>query len=178
MALKRHYTLSEVHDLICESEGRRPKAGEDGGHTVALHGDGRTGTAADGRMKQKIILAGTIEESRAMDPADGFALLSTDEKDVDARFTSRLALVKAVTAALNGPEGQLALGKIEGNGKPRATFIAPLSPGIGGVESYVRKDGALQRGLTANSLFVKINRIGNGRTARLHLQTAYPKDVS
>ncbi len=177
MPLKRFFTMSEVHELIYESEGRRPKASEDGGHTIGLHGDGRTGTVADGRPTTAIILAETIEKSRGMDPSEGFVLLSSDAKDVDARFTSRLDLIKAVTAALNSPEGQAALEKIEGNGKPAATFVAQLSPGITNVERYIRMTGVLKRGLTATSLFVKINRVGNGRTARLHLQTAYPKDV-
>lgn len=177
MALQRFYTMSEVHDLLYESEGRRPKAKEDGGHTISFHGDGRTGTVADGRPTTAIVLASTIEESRKMDPRDGVVLLSTDEKDVDARFTSRLDLIKAVTAALNGPQGQAALGKIEGNGKPAATFVAQLNPAIRNVERYIRSTGILERGLTATSLFVKINRVGNGRTAKLHLQTAYPKDI-
>ncbi len=177
MPLLRHYTMSEVHDLICASEGRSPKADTDGGHTVKYHGDGRTETTADGRPTVAIVLAETLEKSREMDPSEGFILLDKDEKDVDARFTSRLDLVKAVTAALNGPEGQTALGKIEGNGKPAATFVAQLSPPIQSVERYVRATGTLERGLTATSLFVKINRLGNGKTAQLHLQTAYPKDI-
>lgn len=177
MPLKRHYTMSEVHELINASEGRRPKAKEDGGHTVSLHADGRTGTVADGRRKTAIVLADTIEKSRSMDPKDGFIALSSDEKDVDARFTSRLGLIKAVTAALNGIEGQTALEKVQ-TGKPRATFIAPLSPPIKGIERYTKATGVLERDLRATSLFVKINRLGNGKTAKLHLQTAYPKDVS
>ncbi len=177
MTLKRHYTMSEVQTLLYESEGRRPKPSEkDSGHTVSLHGDMRT-SASDGRPTTAIILAATIEESRLMDPADGFVLLDSDEKDVDARFTTRLDLIKAVTAALNSSEGQIALGKIDGNGKPAATFIATLSPPVMNVERFTKLTGKLERGLKATSLFVKICRIGNGKTARLHLQTAYPKDV-
>ncbi|MBL8816376.1 MAG: hypothetical protein JNL58_10115 [Planctomyces sp.] len=176
MPLKRFYTMDEVHQLIYESEGRRPKINEDGGHSIGLHGDGRS-KVDDGRPTTAIVLAETIEESRLMDPADGIILLSIDEKDVDARFTSRLALVKAVTAALNGTDGQNALGKIEGNGKPGATFVAQLTPAIGDVERFVRHTGTVDRGLKATTLFVKICRIGNGKTAKLHLQTAYPKEI-
>lgn len=176
MPLKRNYTMSDVQNLLYESEGRRPLAKEDGGHTVSLHGDGRTATVADGRTQTAIILAPTIEQSRAMDPSEGFAVISTDEKDVDARFTTRLDLIKAVTMALNSTEGQTALGSIE-TGKPRATFVAKLSPAIKHIERYTRSTGKLERGLSATSIFIKINRIGNGKTARLHLQTAYPKDV-
>lgn len=178
MPLQRPYSMNDVHQLLTESEGRSPKLKEEGGHTIGLHGDGRTGTVMDQRQKRAIILAGTIEKSREMDPSEGFLLLSKDEKEVDARFTSRLDLIKAVTAALNSPQGQAALGKIQGNGKPAATFVAPLSPGIRNVERYTRLTGKLERGLTATSLFMKINRLGNGKTARLHLQTAYPKDVT
>ncbi len=94
MPLKRHYTMSEVQTLLYESEGRRPKTGADEGHTVSRHGDMRP-SAADGRPVVALILAETIEESRAMDPADGSKLLWKDEKEVDARFTTRLDLIKA-----------------------------------------------------------------------------------
>lgn len=176
MPLKRNYTMSEVHELITASEGRRPKAKEDGGHTVKLHADGRTGTVADGRKETAIVLADTLEKTRKMDPSEGFIALSSDEKDVDARFTSRLDLIKAVTAALNSPVGQTALEKVQ-TGKPRATFVAPLTPAISNIERYTKATGSLERGLRATSVFVKINRLGNGKTAKLHLQTAYPKDV-
>lgn len=105
MPLKRNYTMSEVQDLLYQSEGRRPLVKEDGGHTVNPHGDGRSGTVADGRRQTAIILAETIDKSRAMDPSEGFAVISTDEKDIDARFTTRLDLIKAVNSAA----GQTAL---------------------------------------------------------------------
>ena len=63
-------SMSEVHELVYESEGRRPKASEDGGHTIGLRGDGRTTSA--------IILAEAIEKSRRTDPSEGFVLLSSE----------------------------------------------------------------------------------------------------
>ncbi|MEZ6130743.1 MAG: hypothetical protein R3C59_18820 [Planctomycetaceae bacterium] len=176
---KRTYTLDQVHRLICSSEGRNsPKSGQ-AGHTVSLHADGRTGTTADQRSKTVIILAGTIEESRAMDPADGFDVITGASPGVDSRFTTRLDLVKAVCWGLNSPAGQNKLAEFDSSSSlQRVTFTAPISPSISNIERYTKSTGVIERGLTASAVFLVIDRLGTSASGEIHIQTAFPKNVS
>ncbi len=179
MSYKRTYTLDHIHRMICNSEGRQSPTSGKTGHTVTLHADGRTGTTADKRSTTVIILAATIEESRTMDPADGFDVITGSSPGVDSRFTTRLDIVKAVCQGLNSPIGQNKLAEFDTNSsQKRVAFTAPLSPPITNVERFTKSTGNLERGLTASSVFLVVDRLGTSASGEIHIQTAFPKGVS
>lgn len=179
MSYRRYYSMDQVHTLICESEGREsPTNAGKHGHTVNLHADGRHGTTSDKRSRTVIMLAATIEQSRAMDPSQGFSVISEWSPGVDSRFTSRLDLVKAASQGLNGPTGQNELSRFDADSAlKRITFTAPLSPSIGNVERFTKATSLLERGLMARSVFLVIDRLGTSADGRIHIHTVFPKDV-
>lgn len=179
MAYKRTYTLNEVHDLICACEGRNsPKTGAPG-HAIGLHADGRA-SASDGRSHTVIYLAETIEESRKMDPSEGISVVTPDwSPGQDSRFTTRLDMVKAVCAGLNSAEGQNKLAEFDTSpSKKRVIFSAPVSPAIKNVEKFIKATGDLQRGRTATAVKIIVDRLGASTAGAIHIQTAYPENVS
>jgi hypothetical protein len=179
MAFRRNYTLDQIHTLICASEGRRSPVSGEPGHLVCLHADGRTRTTADRRAKTVIVLAETLEKSRSMNPADGFITQTGSSPGVDSRFTTRLDLVKAVFCALNGPTGQAKLSEFDSDAtKQRITFRADVQPIIKNVERYTKATSVLERGLTASAVFLVIDRPGTSSSGEIHVQTAFPVDVS
>lgn len=179
MPYRRAYTMDQVHTLICDSEGRSSATSGQAGHPVSLHADGRTATTADLRSKSVIYLAETIEQSRAMNPADGFGTITGSSPGVDSRFTTRLDLVRAVCQALNGSVGQSKLSEFDTiPTQNRITFTAPLTPSVRNIERFTKVTSTLEKGLKANSVFLVIDRFGPATDCAIHLQTAFPKDVT
>ena len=114
-----------------------------------------------------------------MNPADGFITQTGSSPGVDSRFTTRLDLVKAVFCALNGPTGQSKLSEFDSDAtKQRITFKADVQPIIKNVERYTKATSRLERGLTASAVFLVIDRLGTPSTGELHVQTAFPVNVS
>ena len=99
----RIYTLSEVSRILYESELRpRPATGMPG-HALGQHGELRD-DITDKRFKPVILLAATLEETRAMRPEDGIGTPAPHKlKPKDGKFLSRKDVIKAVHEALNSP---------------------------------------------------------------------------
>ena len=113
-----------------------------------------------------------------MDPKDGFETVTRRSPGVDSRFTTRLDIVKAVYQALNGSTGQIKLAELDAHPtQNRITFTAPLSPAIRNIERFTKATSLLERGATANSVFLVIDRIGMPSADQIHIQTAYPEDI-
>jgi hypothetical protein len=115
MPYDRIYTLSEVSRILYESELRpRPATGMPG-HALGQHGDLRD-DITDKRFKPVILLAATLEETRAMRPEDGVGTPIAPHKlePKDGKFLSRKDVIKAVHEALNSPGGQQELRKLNG----------------------------------------------------------------
>lgn len=179
MAYQRTYTLNEVHNLICASEGRSsPKTGASG-HAVGLHADGR-GSTSDGRSHTVIHLAETIEKSRTMNPSEGVSVVTPSwSPGQDSRFTTRLDMVKAVCAGLNSTTGQNKLAEFDtSSSTQRVVFSAPVSPSIKNVERFIKSTGMLERGKTASAVKLIIDRMGTSSAEAIHIQTAFPESVS
>lgn len=177
MALyRRLYTKSDVQDLIYQSECRRLAPNRPAGHTVSLHADMRK-DVTDRRQGNIIHLAATVEQGQSMDPAQTFtAEPASFVPPTDSRFTSRKDLILAVHVALNSAVGQGKLGQLDSNASTnRVTFKAALSPAMGGIERYRDNSGEHATGLSAHGVFLVVDRLPGGE---IHLQTAYPTDVS
>ncbi|MEW4490591.1 hypothetical protein AB1L42_21075 [Thalassoglobus sp. JC818] len=172
MSYQRIYTYQQIHDLLCESEGRpSPKSNKDG-HSIGLHADGRQDIT--NRDHTVIILAQTIEQSRRMDPKDGVRIETNWAPGVDSRFTSRADIVKALHQALNSGLGQGMLQQFDVNkSQKEAKKVIPLAKPIPRIERFKKSTGAIERGLVAHAVFLYILRLGDG----IHLQTFYPSDV-
>ena len=116
MPYDRIYTLSEVGRILYESELRpRPTTGMPG-HALGQHGDLRD-DITDKRFKPVILLAATLEETRAMRPEDGVGTPIAPHKlePKEGKFLSRKDMILAVHEALNSPGGQQELRKLNGN---------------------------------------------------------------
>ncbi|TWT47013.1 hypothetical protein KOR42_42810 [Thalassoglobus neptunius] len=172
MSYQKTYTYQEVHDLLCESEGRpSPKSKQDG-HAIGLHADGREDITH--RNKTVLILAETIEQSRRMDPKNGVRIENKWAPGVDSRFTSRADMVKALYQAINSGAGQSLLQQFDVNkSQKEAKKVIPLAKPIPRIERFTKSTGAIERGLFAHAVFLYILRLGSG----VHLQTFYPSDV-
>lgn len=172
MAFKRTYTLQEVHDLICESEGRDSPTTGASGHSVNLHADMRENISH--RNTQTIILAATIDQTRAMNPAQGIITNVNKKPGKDSRFTSRGDMVKAVYQAINSGAGQGELQRFDvDSALNRVTCEIALTKPIKRIERHTKSTGTVERDLVAYSVFLVIDRMGSG----IHLQTAFPGDV-
>ncbi len=176
MLYRRQYSKSDVQDLIYQSESRRLAPNRPAGHTVSLHADMRQ-DVTDRRQSNIIHLAATVEEGRQMDPAATFSNVPASfVPPTDSRFTSRKDLILAVHSALNSMIGQGKLGQFDSNASTnRVTFKAPLNPPVGEIERYRDSSGDHATGLSAHSVFLVVDRLPDGQ---IHLQTAYPADVS
>lgn len=173
---RRLYTKSDVQDLIYQSECRRLAPNRPAGHTLSLHADMRK-DVTDRRQGRIIHLAVSTEVGRSMDPANTFTYEDASfVPPTDSRFTSRKDLIIAVFQALNSTVGQNKLGQFDSNPNlQRVRIDAALSPPIGGIERYRDSSGAYDTGLSAQGVFLVVDRLPDGE---IHLQTAYPKDVS
>lgn len=173
---RRMYTKSDVQDLIYQSECRRLAPNRPAGHTVSLHADMRQ-DVTDRRQGNIIHMAETAEIGKSMDPAGTFTSVPASfVPGTDSRFTSRKDLILAVHAALNSTTGQNKLGVLDSDSsKNRVTFKATLSPPVTDIERYRDNSGAHDTGLSAHGVFLVVDRMADGQ---IHLQTAYPTDVS
>lgn len=173
MPYKRTFTLQEVHDLICESEGRDSPATGASGHTVSLHADGRDDIRH--RDKTTILLAESVEKSRQMNPQDGFKVKKQKKPGQDSRFTSRADMVKAVYQALNSGAGQAFLQRFDADSSlNRNVESIPLSTPIKNIERHTKSTGVIERGLVCHSVKLIVDRHGD----TIHLQTAFPDNVT
>ncbi|MCA9193275.1 MAG: hypothetical protein KDB03_16000 [Planctomycetales bacterium] len=172
---RRTYTKSAVQNLIYQSECRRLEPHRPPGHTVSLHADMRQ-DITDHRQGRIIHLACTVEAGAKMDSTQTFSPLPAHSvPSTDSRFASRKDLILAVHQGLNSSVGQLKLGEFDADpSKNRVTFKANLAPPTQNIERYRNQTGVHEVGLSANGVFLVIDRLPDGE---IHLQTAYPTDV-
>lgn len=172
MSFKRPYTLQEVHDMLCESEGRDSPTTAQPGHSIGLHADMRT-DITDLRRTTVIQLAQTVEQTRALPPG-GISYINNFAPGTDSRFTSRADMVRAVHQALNSGAGQNELLRFDADSNlKRVTCEIALATPVKNIERFQKNTGTTTGGLFAHSVFMVIDRMGTG----IHIQTAYPKDV-
>ena len=191
MPYDRNYTLSEVSQSLYESELRpRPSTGMPG-HALGQHGDMRN-DVTDKRYKPVILLAATLEETRAMRPEEGVGMPIAPHKfePKDGKFLSRKDVILAVHEALNSPGGQPELRKLNcavksvkiavklvlNQGKVRAAVCQhpTISHGSGG-PVFVPGPTFYQEGFV-DSIVLIVDKLPDPNPGcGIHIQTAYPK---
>lgn len=177
MPYARIYTRQEVHQLLYESEGRASPFSGAAGHTLALHADMRQ-DVTDQRPTRTLHLAQTIEQSRAMDPAAGETITPGNPPGIDGRFTSRMAIICAVTEGLNSAQGQARLAELDANpGIIRRVINAPLATPIPNCERFTLATGTHDRNLTAHGVRIIVDRLSPPPECGIHLQTAFPQNL-
>jgi hypothetical protein len=196
MPYDRFYTLSEVGRILYESEGRpRPTTGQ-AGHPLGRHGDLRE-DVADRRYRRVILLAETLEATRAMRPEDGVGVPIAPASAVpkDGKFLGRADMIRAVHEALNAPGGQQALRRLNGadrtvtisarivanRGRLRAAVCQHpvIDAGTGNRPRPIFVEGpSFYREGFATDLVLVVDRLpGPNPACDIHIQTAYPSRI-
>lgn len=190
MPYDRVYTLNDVSRILYESELRpRPTTGMPG-HALGQHGDLRK-DITDLRYKSVILLAETLEQSRAMSPNDGWGTPIAPHKleAKDGKFLSRKDAIKAVHEALNSPGGQQELRKL--NGTEKAVKIEQqIVLNQGKLEAVSCQFPTIKKGKnpifgvptthegTVESVVLIVDKLPDPNLGcDIHIQTAYPKKV-
>jgi hypothetical protein len=194
MPYNRAYSLNDVHEILCASEGRLrpgvPIANAQPGHPITQHADGRA-DVLDKRYGTVILLHETIEQTRAEAPgAPRPRLAPYQPVRTDSRFLSRMDLIRAVYQALNSPEGQtklceLALSKtvtINANLSLTATVGAEFSshPVAKQGKKTVEAEGPsyLKIGTATKVRLVVDLVVPPTPDCAIHIHTAFPTEVS
>lgn len=190
MPYDRVYSLDEVHRILYESELRPRPTSLGRGHALGQHGDMRE-DITDWRFKPVILLAETLEQTRAMRPEDGVGTPIPPYKfePSDGKFLSRKDILKAVHEALNSPGGQAELRKLNGP-KKSVKIEEEIVLNRGKIQGAVCQHPTINPG--PNPVFVRppvtegtVKRIvvivdklpSPERPFDIHVHTAYPKQV-
>ena len=194
MPYDRIYSLQEVADTLYESENRDSPTTGMSGHAIGQHGDMRN-QIDDKRVKNVILLPGTLEELRTMKPEDGFGDPIEPKKPApkDGKFIRRIDMIRAVHEALNSLGGQQELRKLNGadsrvsiemqivqhKDRIRAAICQHPTINTGSKKKpklvFVPGPAFYKEGLASRVVVVVEKLPPPNLEYRIHIQTAYPK---